>query len=579
MVGSSGQQNQLKQHLVRMYGEPVATDVLPRLLDLLESYSTKIPEPKRTGWDETDVVLITYADQIHGSDHSEKHPLAILREFLVHHGYQDCINTVHLLPFYPYTSDDGFSVVDYKDVDPNSGDWQDVLGLAEDFNLAFDLVANHCSQKSEWFQKYLAGEKPYDEFFIDVDPATDLSMVVRPRALPLLTPFPSADGEKHVWTTFSPDQVDLNYGSTEVLLAMTDVLLFYVQNGARIIRLDAIAFLWKTIGTSCLHLDETHEAVKLLRTVTEIVAPHVLLLTETNVPHPENISYFGLADEAHMVYQFSLPPLLYDAYLYEDATVLSKWMASLYDIPNGTTYFNFTASHDGIGVRPLEGLVPQEHLDKLVTATNDRGGLVGMRTMPDGSQKPYELNITYVDAMGQPGDVSPEHHATRFLASQAIMLAMKGIPGIYFHSLVGTRNYEAGVEESGIPRRINRRKFERLELENQITAHESLQHKIFTGYQNLLRTRVEQSAFHPDGPSEVFPTGHASIFGFKRTSPDGDQTILVLANLTDRLQALPLGDSKIHALTYDLISDEYVVEGQGITLDPYQIVWLTEPDQ
>ncbi|PQO33573.1 alpha-amylase family glycosyl hydrolase [Blastopirellula marina] len=579
MVGSSQQHNQLKQHLARMYGEPVATDVLPRLLELLETYSTKIPEPKRTGWDETDVVLITYADQISGPEHSEKHPLAILREFLVHHGYQDCINTVHLLPFYPYTSDDGFSVVDYKQVDPNSGDWQDVLGLAEDFNLAFDLVANHCSQQSEWFQKYLAGEKPYDEFFIDVDPATDLSMVVRPRALPLLTPFPSADGEKHVWTTFSPDQVDLNYGNPEVLLAMTDVLLFYVQNGARIIRLDAIAFLWKTIGSTCLHLDETHEAVKLLRTVTEIVAPHVLLLTETNVPHPENVSYFGLADEAHMVYQFSLPPLLYDAYLNEDATVLSRWMESLYDIPPGTTYFNFTASHDGIGVRPLEGLVPQEHLDKLVTATNDRGGLVGMRTMPDGTQRPYELNITYVDAMGQPGDFNPEHHAARFLASQAIMLAMKGIPGIYFHSLVGTRNHIAGVEESGIPRRINRRKFERLELENQIAAHDSLQHRIFAGYQKLLRTRVEQSAFHPDGASEVFPTGHPSVFGFKRTSPDREQTILILANLTERLQQIPLGDPKMHVLTYDLISDAYVVEGQGLTLDPYQIVWLTEPDQ
>ncbi len=578
MVGSSEQHNQLQQHLAHLYGPSVATEVLPRLLELLESYSTKIPEPKRTGWDETDVVLITYADQVHGSDDSKKHPLAVLREFLVHHGYQDCINTVHLLPFYPYTSDDGFSVVDYKQVDPNSGDWQDVLGLAEDFNLAFDLVANHCSQKSEWFQKYLAGEKPYDEFFIDVDPATDLSQVVRPRALPLLTPFASAEGEKHVWTTFSPDQVDLNYGSPEVLLAMTDVLLFYVQNGARIIRLDAIAFLWKTIGTHCLHLDETHEVVKLLRTVTEIVAPHVLLLTETNVPHPENVSYFGLADEAHMVYQFSLPPLLYDAYLNADATVLSRWMESLYDIPTGTTYFNFTASHDGIGVRPLEGLVPPEHLDKLVTATKDRRGLVGMRTMPDGSQRPYELNITYVDAMGQPGDVNPEHHATRFLASQAIMLAMKGIPGVYFHSLVGTRNHVVGVEESGIPRRINRRKFERLELEQQITTHDALQHQIFTGYQNLLRTRVQQPAFHPDGPSEVFPTGHPSVFGFKRMSPDRQQTILILANLSDRLQKLPLSDPKIHALSFDLIGEEYVVEGQGLTLDPYQIVWLTEPD-
>ncbi|MFN3152752.1 alpha-amylase family glycosyl hydrolase [Bremerella sp.] len=575
MIGTTEQHDTLKQHLARMYGEPVATDVLPRLVELLESYSSKIPEPKRTGWDETDIVLITYADQVYGP---EKTPLAILKDFLVHHGYQNLLNTVHLLPFFPYTSDDGFSVVDYYQVDPNSGTWDDLHSLAEEFNLAFDMVANHCSQKSEWFQKYLKGEKPYDEYFIDVDPSTDLSQVVRPRALPLLSPYESSTGEKHVWTTFSADQVDLNYGSPEVLLAMTDVLLFYVQNGARVIRLDAIAFLWKTIGTSCLHLDETHEAVKLWRTVTEIVAPHVLLLTETNVPHAENISYFGLADEAHMVYQFSLPPLLYDAYLNEDASTLNQWMESLYDIPAGTTYFNFTASHDGIGVRPLEGLVSQERLDKLVHATRQRGGLVGMRTMPDGSQKPYELNITYVDALGEPEGFGPEHHAVRFLASQAIMLAMKGIPGIYFHSLVGTQNHISGVEESGIPRRINRRKYERLELENQISEHETLQNRIFHGYQNLIAKRIEQPAFHPDGPSEVFATGHSTIFGFKRTSPDRQQTILVLANLTDKLQSLPLSDPKLQPLTFDLISDQYVVESHGITLDPYQIVWLTEPD-
>ncbi|GAA4433743.1 alpha-amylase family glycosyl hydrolase [Bremerella cremea] len=575
MIGTSEQHDTLKMQLTRMYGESTADVVLPRIVELLESYTAKIPAAKRIGWDETDVVLITYADQVYGPD---KPPLAVLREFLVQHGYQDLINTVHLLPFYPYTSDDGFSVVDYKQVDPGSGDWPDVAGLAEDFNLAFDFVTNHCSQKNEWFQKYLAGETPYEEFFIDVDPSTDLSAVVRPRALPLLTPFPSASGEKHVWTTFSADQVDLNFGSPEVLLAMLDVLLFYIENGARIVRLDAIAFLWKTIGTNCLHLDETHEAVKLMRTATEMVAPHVLLLTETNVPHAENISYFGLADEAHMVYQFSLPPLLYDAYLNEDASSLNEWMQSLYDIPAGTTYFNFTASHDGIGVRPLEGLVPSERLDKLVTATRDRGGLVGMRTMPDGSQKPYELNITYVDAMGEPEGFGPELHAARFLATQAIMLAMKGIPGIYFHSLVGTQNHITGVEESGIPRRINRRKFERLELENQISKPESLQQRVFHGYQALLKARIAQPAFHPDGPSEVYATGNPAIFGFLRTSPERDQTILVLANLTDKLQSLPLSDPKLKELKYDAISESFVVESQGITLDPYQVVWLTEPD-
>lgn len=574
MIGPTHQRETLKRHLSRLYGAESAEQVLPRMEELLRAYSEKIPDPKRTGWDQRDLVLITYADQIRSSEGA---PLAALKDFLVDHQYHQRINTVHLLPFFPYTSDDGFSVVDYKQVDPNSGNWEDIHSLAEYFNLAFDMVANHCSQECDWFQKYLQGESPYKQFFIDVDPQADLSAVIRPRALPLLTPFETPSGTKHVWTTFSSDQVDLNYGSPDVLLAMTDVLLFYVANGARIIRLDAIAFLWKVIGTTCLHLEETHEVVKLMRTICQMVAPHVLLLTETNVPHVENISYFGEGDEAHMVYQFSLPPLLYDAYLTEDATVLTDWMDRLYEIPDGTTYFNFTASHDGIGVRPLEGLVPQDRLDRLVAATEERGGMVGMRTMPDGTQRPYELNITYVDAMKSPSSDDEELHARRFLASQAIMLAMKGIPGIYFHSLVGTPNHTPGVEESGIPRRINRRKYERNELEESLAHEGSAQQRIFAGYQNLLDTRIQQSAFHPDGPSEVVHTEHPGILSFLRTSPEGDQAILVLANMTGQHQSLKLENTQLQGLTFDLISGQPKVLSQTVTLDPVEIVWLAEP--
>ncbi len=573
MTGTTHQHDQLRQHLTRLYGPQTATEVLPRVIQLLESYATQISSHQRTGWNERDVVLITYADQIRAAGES---PLAALRRFLIDHEYNRYLNTVHLLPFFPYTSDDGFSVVDYKQVDPDSGDWDDVRALADHFNLAFDMVANHCSQKNEWFQNYLAGEPPYDQFFLDVDPQTDLSEVIRPRALPLLTPFETAHGTKHVWTTFSPDQVDLNYGSPEVLLAMLDVLLFYVAHGARVVRLDAIAFLWKRIGTTCLHLEETHEVVKLMRTVTEMVAPHVLLLTETNVPHTENISYFGNADEAHMVYQFSLPPLLYDAYLTQDATVLEVWMEQLYDIPPGTTYFNFTASHDGIGVRPLEGLVPQDRLDRLVAATGERGGLVGMRTMPDGSQRPYELNITYVDAMSDPRSFTTELHARRFLASQAIMLAMKGVPGVYFHSLVGTQNHTAGVDQSGIARRINRRKFQREELETELAPADSLQNQIYHGYRKLLATRIAQPAFHPDGASEVLPAGNAGLLSFVRTSPDDRQQIWVVANMTAVPQRLQRLDTRTQCLNYDLIRDARFSGNQEISLEPYQIVWLTQ---
>jgi len=564
----------LKGHLTRLYSADIIQGLAPRLLELIETYRDSIPIPDRTEWDESDMVLITYADQVRADGDTS---LAALRKFLVDHQLDQQINTVHLLPFFPYSSDDGFSVIDYKQVDPDSGTWKDVSDLGTRVNLAFDYVANHCSQQHEWFRKFLTEESPYDQFFIDVDPAIDLSQVVRPRALPLLTPFETPSGTKHVWTTFSPDQVDLNYQSPDLLLAMIDVLLFYVSQGARIVRLDAIAFLWKVVGTNCLHLEQTHEVVKLMRSVCEIVAPHVLILTETNVPHAENISYFGDADEAQMVYQFSLPPLLFDAFLTGDATTISGWMESLYDIPDGTTYFNFTASHDGIGVRPLEGIVPTERIDALVEATQERGGKVGMRTMPDGTKRPYELNVTYVDAMSCPGE-SLAQHARRFLSSQAIQLAMKGIPGIYFHSLVGTQNDLTGVEASGIPRRINRHKFERAELDAQISTNDSVSSLIFQGYRNLLDCRRQQTAFHPDGANEMIAVDNRSILAFKRTSPRSDQTILIMANVSDTPQTVTLASDLLSQHSFDLISQTERAAADRIELSPCETVWLTKPN-
>ena len=516
------------------------------------------------GWSERDVVLITYGDQVS----TETGPaLAALQEFLTSNDLANLINTVHILPFYPYSSDDGFSVIDYRAVQPKVGDWSDVRDLRNHVQLMFDLVLNHCSQHSEWFQNYLAGVEPYTHYFIEADPNEDLSQVTRPRSLPLLSPYETSRGLRHIWTTFSADQVDVNFAEPKVLAEFIDILLFYVEQGARIIRLDAIAYLWKQIGTTCIHLPQTHEVVKLMRDVLECVAPHVLLLTETNVPHAENVSYFGEGDEAQMVYQFSLPPLLLDAFLSQDASALRSWLTGFDATPPGTTFFNFTASHDGVGVRPLEGLVSKERFDQLVSAAKDRGSLVGTRRQPNGEDTPYELNVAYVSALGEPDGMDAQVHARRFLSSQAVMLALPGIPGIYFHSLVGTQNDTASAESSGIPRRINRRKFQLDELQAALADGDSLQAKIFAGYQELLRVRIEQPAFHPDGACELIDLGDPAILAFERTSCDGNQRILCITNLA--------GDSRtvdIQQAGTDLLSQDEVAGSTN--LDPYQTMWV-----
>ena len=558
----------LRSCLQQLYG-PRADTSLTQLTDIVHKYSFEAHSQTPNRWDERDVVLITYGDQVQNRIGPA---LPALQEFLTTSNLTQVINTVHILPFFPYSSDDGFSVIDYRNVDPRIGDWNEVRELGNHVGLMFDLVLNHCSAKSQWFQHYLAGQDPFSHYFIEADPNEDLSQVTRPRSLPLLTPFETSRGLRHVWTTFSDDQVDLNFSEPDVLVEFIDILLFFVEQGARIIRLDAIAYLWKEIGTNCIHLSQTHEVVKLMRDVLDAVAPHVLLLTETNVPHEENVSYFGDGDEAHMVYQFSLPPLLLDAFLNEDATPLRKWLTNLQPAPDGTTFFNFTASHDGVGVRPLEGLVSDERLAKLVNAVKQCGGLVNTKKNADGSDSPYELNITYLDALAGPGGMEPALHARRFLSSQAIMLSLPGVPGIYFHSLVGTGNDYDGVKQSGQARRINRYKYQLDELRQHVAQSDSVQSLVFNGYQKLLTTRTEQPAFHPDASCKVVDTGNDSLLAFLRERESPSQGILVIANVSSVEQQYEFPEQEFGAAADDLLGG--AVDKNSISVAPFQVLWI-----
>mgnify|MGYP003662850718 CR=1 FL=1 len=522
-------------------------------------------------WDQRDVVLITYADQVRDAKDS---PLVAQRKFLLDNELDTSIRCVHLLPFCPYSSDDGFSVIDYMAVDPQSGTWEDIEKLGESFDLMFDLVLNHASQQHVWFREYLAGNPEYADFFIDQDPSADLSRVVRPRSLPLLTEFQSPSGTKHIWTTFSDDQVDLNYANPRVMLKILQTLVEYARRGARIIRLDAIAYLWKEVGTDCIHLPQTHAAVKLMRRVLDKAAPGTLVLTETNVPHQENISYFGSGeDEAHMVYQFSLPPLLLDAIHSGDTSVLRDWMKDLNLPSDKTTYFNFTASHDGIGVRPLEGIVSDERMNQLAEIVKRHGGRVNTRRRSDGVDSPYELNITYLDAVADASKVAPADHARRFLATQAIMLSMQGMPAVYFHSLVGTPNDQAGVAKTGQNRSINRHKYDRDELDAALSRPHGLQRRVFDGYQRLLYVRSQFEAFHPNASQTILDLDGDGLLGFVR-GRELAEPVVVLANLTDQPRVVDRSaiDS---AVTTDQLACEAVGSQAKIELRPFQVRWIT----
>jgi glycosidase len=532
---------------------------------------------------ETDAILILYGDQFQMPDCP---PLKSLALFLEAH-LQDVINSIHILPFHPYSSDDGFSVIDYRQVSPALGTWQDISRLGGKYRLMFDLVINHISSQSVWFQNFLKGKQPYTNYFHILDPKTDLSSVVRPRSTPVLTPFQTSDGLRYVWTTFSTDQIDLNYSNPEVLLEMIEILLHHVARGAKIIRLDAIAYLWKIPGSSCIHLPQTHAIVKLLRAILDAAAPSVLLITETNVPHEENISYFGTyvpeqqrSDEAQMVYQFPLGPLILHTFITGDATRLTNWAEKLPGMLPGTTWLNFTASHDGIGVRPAEGLLRADEIQALTERTTAHGGQISYRFNPDGSQSAYELNITWYDALNDPANPNTEMDIRRFLASQAIMLAFAGVPGIYIHSLFGSHNCSGCLEETGRARSINREKFFLEDLNHELDDPNSLKARILAGYRQLLLIRRQQTAFSPAAEQSILCLD-PGIFALQRTAAD-EARLICLTNITSNLIQTEISSSNRgkpgDTEWIDLLSDEVFPGHQkwNVNLGPYQTRWLRE---
>lgn len=567
----------ITQRLQRIYGESLPDNFIDIFQERIRPYQMMLKETNfKQQWTEGDVVLVTYGDSLKSS--KKRAGLSTLKAFVDKH-LKKTFSTIHLLPIFPYTSDDGFSVSDYRTIRSDLGSWDEVEKLSENFDLMFDFVMNHCSRVSLYFSDFRGNREPYKDFFIYEDPEKDWSQVTRPRSTPLLTEIPTHEGIKHVWTTFSADQVDLNYKNPNVLLEMVDILLFYISRGSRITRLDAIAFLWKELGTSCLHLPQTHEIVKLMRDVVTDLAPGALLLTETNVPHEENISYFGKGDEAHLVYQFSLPPLLLHAIHTSNTHYLYDWLKHLSAPPEGCTYFNFTASHDGIGVRPLEGLIPDEELTLLLDDMRARGAYISTRQNSNGENTPYEINVTYYDAFRNPGQRSAPWQTARYLLSQTVALSLRGIPAVYIHSLLATPNDHERVEITGSTRSINRHQWDIEELKALLDVRESNTHLIMHEYCKRIRIRREQAAFHPDAGQDVLDLSH-ELLGIVRISQDCTQRIIALYNFSLSKQYIDV--DKLSTILgnvdtwHDLLSDSKpMIKKKGLRLAPHACLWLT----
>lgn len=556
----------IKKLINHIYGESFSDAHLNVLLTKLEKAAVNITEKRKSGWDEKDVVLITYADQF--SAKGEK-ALPVFTRFY-NEWLSRTFSHVHLLPFYPWSSDDGFSVIDYHEVAPETGTWRDVAELKQSASLMFDFVCNHMSAKSEWFANYLAQKPGYEDFFISVDPETDLSAVTRPRALPLLTPFTLHDGSvRHLWTTFSDDQIDLNFASPQVLIAMVDVLLHYLMEGARYIRLDAVGFMWKIPGTTCIHLEQTHCLIQLFRAITDAVAPGTVIITETNVPHKDNISYFGDGEnEAQMVYQFSLPPLVLHAVHRQDVKALCQWAGSLALPSTHTTWFNFLASHDGIGLNPLRGILPESEILSLVDKLQQEGALVNWKNNPDGTRSPYEINVTYLDALSL-RDSSDDERIARFILAHAVLLSFPGVPAVYIQSILGSRNDYEGVERLGYNRAINRKKYTAGQVDLELNNKKSVRYQIYSRLSELIAIRRGERAFHPDSQA-IFDAIGEHILKIVRVAENGER-MTALFNFSNKMQTV-YGQTLFGT---ELLSGQDI-SGTELTLNPWQVMWIKE---
>ena len=581
-------EQRVEQHLTSIYEGVdlcMSIDALASMLitTMLRDDLVRDPTPHKNRWDQQDVILIAYGDSIMRYRDAEQAvavpsepPLHTLHRFMKNQ-CAGTINALHILPFYPYSSDEGFSVMNYVQVNESLGSWDDIQGIAQDVKLMADLVINHCSSRSRWFENFIQGKEPGLSYFKTASLNDDLSDVVRPRTSPLLNTVQTALGERHVWCTFSPDQVDLDFANPLVLNEFVGIIRHYLDNGIKIFRLDAVAFLWKELNTSCINLPQTHEVIRLLRTLIEHVEPSAVIITETNIPNRENLSYFGNANEAHCIYNFSLPPLLLHTLLSGDSKALKHWMMSMPPAQNGTAYFNFIASHDGIGLRPVEGLLDEDELGQMVNTVSRFGAKVSMRTANNGTSSPYELNIALFDALQGTHKGVDKWGLQRFTCAHAIMFALEGIPGLYIHSLLGTTNDYERFENSQHNRCINRHRWQESALLEKLADQSSHHYHVFTQINNLLAIRKQQDAFHPNATQfTLHLTG--ALFGFWRQSIDRRQSVFCVYNISDEPQTLLLADLNLIDTEqwFELISAQAIEQGQqSIELAPYQPLWLS----
>ena len=549
------------------------TKKINKLINFYKSknISNNLAEP----WSEKTILLITYADNVNEGLVGKK-----LQNFISFYKkyFSLFIDCVHFLPFFPSSGDGGFSVKNHEEIDPAFGDWEEIKDLSKNTNIMTDLVLNHASSKGKWFKNFIANKTPGKDYFFTIDSNYDYSNVIRPRDHDLLKEIKMLNGSKHLWCTFSYDQIDLNFRNPEVLLEFIKLILKLSSFGIKIFRLDAVAFIWKETGTTCLNLPETHEIIKLLRDIVDQLDKNIIIVTETNLPKNENLSYFGKNDEAHWIYNFPLPPLIIYTFLFGDSSSLTKWSMKMPPAQVGNAYLNFIASHDGIGMRPAEGVLSDKEITHMLERLQKNNSQFSMRTLSSKEEKVYEANISLFSALQYTDiDKKGKFALERFIASHCIILAIEGVPAFYFNSFFATKNDDKAYSNRNVKRDLNRHKWDYSNLVSTLNNENSDEHKCYERLKNLICIRKAQPAFHPNATQFTLNL-NKNIFSVWRQSRDRRQSIFAITNVTSK--NIDFNTNMINLIDdeqwYDLLNPEInFKDEQKIKLDPYQSIWIT----
>ena len=538
------------------------------IVQIIKQFNKKNPKKKKSISEKTTLV-ICYGDSVY----SEKNKSIRVFKNFFQKRLGENFNIVHFLPFYPSSSDSGFAVKDHYKIDSKLGNWFDIKSFSKKSDIMADMVINHSSARGLWFKNFLKAKRPGKDYFLTVDSKFNTSKVVRPRDHKLLKKIDIFNKTDYLWRTFSPDQLDLNFKNPAVLLRFIKIMINLINHGVTIFRLDAIAYLWKESGTKCINLNKTHEIIKLLRVISGLLNTQTLIVTETNLPEKENLSYFGKNDEANWIYNFSLPPVLIHAFLFENNSYLYNWSKKLPRSKNGNCYLNFIASHDGIGMRPTEGLLSSKALKDFLYRLKKNGSKFSYRKIQNKSKKIYEANITVFDALKKTNYDNGKFSFERYISAHSIMIAFEGIPAVYFNSIFGTSNDEAKFVITGNNRDVNRYKWNLKNISNKLNNKDSKEYYFYKKISNLLSIKKKQKAFHPNASRENINLG-PKIFCFKRESINKKQTIICITNLSSKIQYLKL--SKKFLKYKDLLGSKiFFTIDKRIKLDPCQTIWLS----